>query len=130
MRSGMTRGLLGLLLLVGAGASLVAWRAQDAPPDRPIQSNIADRIDERVKKLEATVAEQKAELERLGRLAAGIAAGAAELGTATEQARANGFEQAGANPLARTRLLEGLTGFSEAVKQALAPPKPEPAAKK
>ena len=45
------------------------------------------------------------------------------LGAAVRTSRANGFEWAGANPQARTDLLDGLLSFGKAVGEVTRPPK-------
>ncbi len=114
--------------LAFTGATLLAFgqRHQETPvvPAPPTTES-------RVEALEKLVAEQQAELARLGRLSAGLAAGIAKLATAGEVARAQGFEAAGPNPAARTALLAGITELAAEVKQAIAPPAaPEAAPRK
>ena len=101
-----------------ATAAIVAGRAQDSPAQ--------DGVEQRIAKLEQAVTAQKIELDRLVRIAAGLAAGAEKLATAVDQAEVKGFVQAGPNPAARTELLDGIKAFHEAVKLAMEPPRPPP----
>jgi hypothetical protein len=131
------RSFFGTAAIVGSAALLLAWTAQEKPavppkptPDVPAPSAPADELAQRVDKLEKLVAEQQLEIDRLSRVAAGIASGAQKLAAAVAQSKDHGFEQAGPNPAARTDLLNGMNGFVDAVKSATEPPKPAPAPEK
>lgn len=121
MTTGWLRGGAVGVLVVGAFATapFVGGRAQEAPPLLPPPS-----LEERVILLERIVAKQQADLDHLYRIADGLVAGAERLAVAADQARLLGFEAAGANPDARTELLQGLWTFQATVAQAAAPPPP------
>lgn len=104
-----------------AGAVMAGGRAQEAPAPPLLPP---PTLEEQVAELERRVADQQLEIERLARIAAGLGAGAERLAIAADQARALGFEWAGANPAARTELLEGMWAFHEALSRAAEPPEP------
>ncbi len=115
----LRRGIAALALGFTAVA-LLAFRPSAAPqeppaaPDRPLP--------ERVAALEQLAIEQAAELARLRRLTSGLASGVALLAAAADQAAAEGFAAAGANPAARQSLLDGITALQAQVRQSQAAP--------
>jgi hypothetical protein len=129
MKSAWLRGGLSLALSASvlAVAPLAGGRAQESPP-RPAPP--AATLEQRVAALEQLAAEQKAEIERLARVADGLVEGSAKLAAAAEQALVKGFVAAGPNPDARSELLNGLNGFAESVKVAVEPPRTPELAKK
>ena len=124
-RDSMLRRGVGILLLAGvvAGASLFAQDAPTVPP-LPPQSDVIAALEQRVQQLELIVLEQHDELDRLGRLCAGVETGAWRLAVAADLAEQKGFVEAGANPDAKTELLTGLRDFHETMRLAAEPPKP------
>jgi hypothetical protein len=106
-----------LIAVALAGAPFVRGRAQEAPAPLPPAS-----LEERVRQLEEIVAEQQVRIDHLVRIADGLFTGADRLSTAAEQSRLLGFEWAGANPAARTELLNGMWSFQDALLRAVAPP--------
>ena len=124
-RHRMLRRGVGILLLAGvvAGASLFAQDAPTVPP-LPPQSDVIAALEQRVQQLELIVLEQHDELDRLGRLCAGVETGAWRLAVAADLAEQKGFVEAGANPDAKTELLTGLRDFHETMRLAAEPPKP------
>jgi peptidoglycan hydrolase CwlO-like protein len=104
------------LFLIGMTALSPAKAKQDAGKDA---AKAAAALEERVKDLEKKIADQQDELIRLGRFADGVAIGVARLAAAGDASKLHGFEEAGANPAARTDLLEGIKSLQESVKQSL-----------
>ena len=127
MTSGMRKGAVGVALALGVltAAPAVRGRAQETPP-----TLVPPTLEQRVLYLEAVAAAQDEEIARLNRLCAGLVDGSARMAAAAEQALIKGFVEAGANPDARTELLNGLSGFADAVRTAAEPPKKEVPAKK
>jgi hypothetical protein len=139
-KSGLLNGRLGIAmaLVILVAAPKFGGRAQETPPGtppakpagRPDTPDSPDSIDQRVADLEAIVAAQHEEIERLSRVCAGLVEGSAMIATAAEQALIKGFVEAGANPDARTELLNGLSSFADTVKLAAEPPKKDAPVKK
>lgn len=101
---------------------------QDAGKDAPKAGAPAKELEleVRVALLEKVVAEQHEELIRLGRFADGVAIGVGRLAVAGEASREHGFEAAGANPAARTDLLEGIKSLHDAVQKSFEKPEAKP----
>ena len=116
-----------VLALAFTGATLLAFsQPQPALPTAAAQEGeppAGPTLEERVKLLESTVAEQQKELTDLRRVAQALVEGAARLTAAGEQARLEGFAEAGANPSSRTALLDGIAAFGAAAKRTTAPEK-------
>ncbi len=95
----------------------------------PPRDGREDDLEARVAALSKTVeAEKQAAAtlrETVRRLEArfqALATGARALDRAADEARRNGFESAGANPRARTDILEGLKGLAAEILKGEAPP--------
>ena len=113
-------GIVGVALVgMVTTAAVVRMGAQETPS--------IPTLEQRVAQLEEVVNSHAADIDRLARMADGLVAGAVRLAFAADQARIKGFEEAGANPAAKTELIEGLRAFHEAVRLAAEPPKPAPA---
>lgn len=104
------------LFLIGMTALSPAKAKQDAGKE---QAKVLAALEERVKELEQKVAEQQDELIRFGRFADGVAIGIARFAAAGDASRVHGFEEAGANPAARTDLLEGIKSLDDSVRKSL-----------
>lgn len=108
------------LFLIGMTALSPAKAKQDAGKDaaKDAAKSIA-ALEQRVKELEQKVSEQQDDMVRLIRFADGVAIGSARLAAAGDASREHGFESAGANPAARTDLLDGIKGFNDSVRKSL-----------
>jgi hypothetical protein len=102
-----------------------------ARQETPASPPAAGDLESRVVALEQIVVMQHDELVKLARVADGLVAAAAQLAVTADVAEVKGFVEAGANPDARTELLQGIRAFHDTVaKSAAPPPAPEEPAKK
>jgi len=86
-------------------------------PDRSAVNTLEQTVQDQGERLAAA----ERELATLRTQTEALSAACGELGGALASSRQNGFEYAGANPLAKTDLLEGLMHFSAQVGKATRP---------
>ncbi len=115
--------LFGATLLTCA---VFAFPMQDSKPvTRPDDS--AKKIESLAKALDAEKrhsADLERRIDRLESAMVSLRTAAERLDSAANDARKNGFEQAGPNPLAHTNLLDGLKGFAALITSPTAEPTP------
>jgi hypothetical protein len=108
------------------GAALFACLAFAIPQDTRPQDD-SRRIDALVRALEVErrkTGELQLRVERIESWFAMVRSASTLLDQSVNDARRNGFEQAGANPLARTQLLDGMKGFAAELSRNVPGPLP------
>ena len=113
-----------VVALAFTGATLLAFSQGQETPPAPAPA-APPTTDERVAALEEQVAQQQEQIVRLAKVVAGVTSGIETLAAASAKSRAEGFESAGANPAARTTLLNGIDDLGAIVHEASQPPKEE-----
>jgi hypothetical protein len=115
--------LLGAALVAALAFALPIQDSRPAPP----QDETAKKIEALTKALDLEVrraTELEARLDRVEAWLLTVRTAAALLDGAADDARRNGFEEAGANPLSRTNVLEGMKAFAAEVQRLLPPLEP------
>jgi hypothetical protein len=113
-----------------AGLAIVACLAFALPQQdsRPAQDDLAKKVENLTRALDAEkkrTSDLEERLDRVDMWFRSMASASVLLDTAADEARINGFEEAGANPFARAIVLDGMKDFAAEMTR-LVPATPTP----
>lgn len=111
--------------IIIVGVAILACLSFALPQQDSRQDENAKKIDILTRALDIEKRRTNDLEQRLDRIDAwfrSVRAATDALDAAADEARRNGFEQAGANTLARTNVLEGMKGFASAMTRAIPVP--------
>jgi hypothetical protein len=116
------------LIVLGAAVVLCAAFAVPTQDSRPSDAKRIDTLSRALDLEKKKTAELQARVERIENWFAMVRSASDMLDSAVNEARRNGFESAGPNPLARTQLLDGMKSFAVELARGAPGPLPVPPA--